>query len=82
MSRHEALAAYTRDAAWFTGEQGHRGRLLPGFDADHCVPTIDPFDCADDELRGILSDLTVLGGRITYDSGVLTGMPHTQEETP
>lgn len=71
MSRDEAIAAYTRDAAWFTGEQGHRGRLLPGYDADLCVPTHDPFDCSDDELRRVLSDLTVMAGRITHDSGVL-----------
>lgn len=68
MSRTEALAAYTRDAAWFTGEQGHRGRLLPGYDADLCVPSADPYECADDELPAILSDLTVMGGRITYAS--------------
>jgi hypothetical protein len=72
MSRQEAVAAYTRDAAWFTGEIDHRGRLLPGYDADLCVPTLDPFACSDDELREILSDLTVLGGRITHDSGSLT----------
>ncbi len=69
MSREQAIAAYTRDAAWFTGETGHRGRLLPGYDADLCVPTLDPFACSDDELRDILSDLTVMGGRITHDSG-------------
>ena len=71
MSREQAIGAYTRDAAWFTGETDHRGRLLPGYDADLCVPTLDPFACADDELRHILSDLTVMGGRITHDSGAL-----------
>ncbi|WP_448004306.1 amidohydrolase [Agromyces bauzanensis] len=71
MSREDAIAAFTRDAAWFTGESAHRGRLLPGYDADLCVPTLDPFDCSDDELRDILSDLTVMGGRITHDSGAL-----------
>ncbi len=71
MSREQAIAAYTRDAAWFTGETGHRGRLLPGYDADLCVPTLDPFACSDDELRDILSDLTVMDGRITHDSGAL-----------
>jgi predicted amidohydrolase YtcJ len=81
MPRHEALAAYTRDAAWFTGERAHRGALLPGFDGDVCVPTIDPYDCTDDELRGILSDLTVLGGRVTYDSAVPTGTTPDQEGT-
>lgn len=69
VSSHDAVAAYTRDAAWFTGEQSHRGRLLPGYDADLCVPTLDPFACSGDELRHILSDLTIMGGRITHDSG-------------
>jgi predicted amidohydrolase YtcJ len=69
MSRTDAIATYTRDAAWFTGEAAHRGRLLPGYDADLCVPTLDPFGCSDGELRDILSDLTVMGGRITHDSG-------------
>ncbi|CAI9387304.1 amidohydrolase [Microbacterium sp. T2.11-28] len=68
MDRWAAIAAYTRDAAWFTGEQGHRGRLVPGYDADLCVPTRDPLTCADEELRDIRSDLTVLGGRITHRS--------------
>jgi predicted amidohydrolase YtcJ len=71
IGREDAIAAYTRDAAWFTGEQGSRGRLLPGYDADLCVPTLDPFDCPDDAVPGIRSDLTVLGGRITFDSGAL-----------
>ena len=70
MSRADAVAAFTRDAAWFTGEGKTRGRLVPGYDADLCVPTDDPFDCADDALRDILSDLTVMNGRVTHESGV------------
>lgn len=72
MSRAEALAAYSRDAAWFTGEQAHRGRLVPGYDADLCVPSLDPFECAEDELPLILSDLTVMGGRVTFASNALS----------
>ena len=68
LTRDEAIAAFTRDAAWFTGEQSHRGRIAPGFDADLCVPSIDPFQCSDDELREIMSDLTIMGGRITHES--------------
>lgn len=71
MPREDAIAAFTRDAAWVTGEPDHRGRLLPGYDGDLCVPTLDPFACSDDELRDIRSDLTVLGGRITHDSGAV-----------
>jgi predicted amidohydrolase YtcJ len=81
MTRTEALAAYTRDAAWFTGETATRGRLVPGYDGDVCVPSLDPFTCADDELRDIRSDLTVLGGRVTWDAGALHDATPTREET-
>ncbi|MGK3951051.1 amidohydrolase [Microbacterium sp. I2] len=73
LSRSAAIATYTRDAAWFTGEQGHRGRIVPGYDADLCVPDRDPFACADDDLRDILSELTIVNGRVTHDAGGLGG---------
>jgi len=66
MTREEAIRAYTADAAWFTGEEDRRGRLAPGYLADLCVPTLDPFACADDELAGIRSDLTITGGAVTW----------------
>jgi predicted amidohydrolase YtcJ len=74
LSRHEAIASYTRDAAWFTGEDGWRGRLSPGYDADLCVPTADPFECAEDDLRDLRSDLTVVGGRVTHTGGDFEGL--------
>ncbi len=73
LSRTDALAAYTKDAAWFTGEQGHRGRIAVGYDADVCVPTLDPFTCAEADLRDITSSLTVMAGRVTHDAGELAG---------
>ena len=69
LSRHDAIASYTRDAAWFTAEERWRGRLSPGYDADLCVPTADPFECAEDDLLGLRSDPTVVGGRVTHTSG-------------
>jgi predicted amidohydrolase YtcJ len=73
LSIGEALASYTRDAAWFTGEEGQRGRLVPGYEADLCVPTLDPFECDADDLVGIRSDLTILGGVVTHGSGQFAG---------
>jgi hypothetical protein len=72
MSREEALRAYSADAVWFTGDDDRRGRLLPGFDADLMVPTRDPFTCDVDELAGIRSDLTVMGGRVTWSTDRIT----------
>jgi hypothetical protein len=69
----QALAAYSRDAAWFTAEEDHRGRLLPGYDADLCVPTLDPFACQPGQIAEIRSDLTILGGAVTHASGRFAG---------
>jgi len=66
MTREQALRGYTADAAWFTGEEGHRGRIVPGYDADLVVPSLDPFACADAELPDIRSELTIMGGAITH----------------
>ena len=72
MGREEAIRAYTADGAWFTGEDDHRGKLLPGYDADLVVPTLDPFACGDAELSGIRSDLTIMGGRVTWAAAPFT----------
>ena len=69
LSRYDAIASYTRDAAWFTGEDGFRGRLSPGYDADLCVPTADPFECAEDDLSDLRSELTMVSGRVTHARG-------------
>ena len=66
MTREDAIRAYTADAAWFTGEDDRRGKLLPGYLADLFVPTLDPYACADEELAGIRSDLTINGGAVTW----------------
>jgi len=70
MTREEAIRAYTADAAWFTGEEDHRGRLLPGYLADVTVPTLDPFSCSDEELAGIRSELTIVGGAVSWAAPV------------
>jgi predicted amidohydrolase YtcJ len=75
LTRADAIASYTRDAAWFTGEQDHRGRIAPGYDADLCVASDDPLTCGDDDIRDIRSVLTVMGGRITHRD-----LPHRAAE--
>ena len=37
-------------------------------------PTADPFECAEDDLCDLRSDLTVVGGRVTHTSGDLEGL--------
>ncbi len=70
MSVEEALACFTRQAAWFVGEEERRGRLVVGFDADLCVLSLDALRCQPSELSSIRSDLTIMGGRITHAAAI------------
>jgi len=81
LSRHEALLAYTSGSAWFTGEDDHRGKLLPGFDGDLTVPTQDPYECGEDELLQLRSDLTIMGGAITHAAGAFAGLEEGRADT-
>jgi predicted amidohydrolase YtcJ len=68
-SREEALRLYTQGSAWFTHDDGKRGALVPGRLADVAVLSKDYASVADDEIGGIESLLTMVGGRIVYGSG-------------
>jgi predicted amidohydrolase YtcJ len=37
-------------------------------------PTADPFECAEDDLCDLRSDLTVVGGRLTHARGDFEGL--------
>lgn len=66
LTREEALRRYTAGSAWFSGEENIKGTLSPGCYADFAVLSKDYFSVAEDEIRGIESVLTVLGGRSVY----------------
>lgn len=66
LSREEALYAYTAAGAWLTREEGEKGPLAPGFLADLAVLDRDYFSCPDEEIREILVDLTLIGGRVAH----------------
>jgi len=66
LDRAEALRRYTHGSAWFSGEEGHKGLVAPGHLADLAVLSADYFGVPDEEIRGIESVLTILGGRPVY----------------
>lgn len=68
LSREVALRAYTEGPAVASGESGRRGRLLPGYDADLVAWTVDPLDCAPEELRTMECVLTVVAGEVVHRS--------------
>jgi predicted amidohydrolase YtcJ len=66
LSREEALRLYTEGSAWFSGEAGRKGRIAAGQLADLAVLSDDYFSCADEQIRGLESVLTLCGGRIVH----------------
>jgi predicted amidohydrolase YtcJ len=69
VDRGTALALCTRANAWFTGEEGIKGQLDVGQLADFAVLSQDFFEVADEQIRQIVAELTVVDGRVVYADG-------------
>jgi predicted amidohydrolase YtcJ len=68
-SRANALRAYTLGSAWFSHDEDKRGSLELGKFADFAVLTKDYVTIPVDEIGGLESLMTVVGGRIVYAVG-------------
>jgi predicted amidohydrolase YtcJ len=71
ISREEAVIAYTRGSAFAEFAENEKGTLAPGMLADLAVLSQDIFTVLPGQLPGTRSVMTVIGGRIAYDAGVL-----------
>ncbi|MBM3679077.1 MAG: amidohydrolase, partial [Actinobacteria bacterium] len=63
----QALVASTVNAAWLTGDERRRGRLLPGFLADLVVLDRDPLAIPPEELEAVSVVATMVGGRWVHN---------------
>jgi predicted amidohydrolase YtcJ len=68
-TRAEALRFYTLGSAWFSHDENKRGSLAVGKFADLAVLSKDYMAVPVDEVGGMESLLTMVGGRIVYASG-------------
>jgi hypothetical protein len=78
LTREEALRLWTEGSAWFSAEEGKKGRIAPGQFADLAVLSADYFTVPEERIKGIESVLTVLGGKVVYGAeefGSLTPPP-------
>jgi predicted amidohydrolase YtcJ len=75
LSREQAVSAYTRGAAYAQFAERDKGWLGVGTLADFAVLSDDVFTAPAARLPGITSLLTVIGGAIVYDAGVLAPRP-------
>jgi predicted amidohydrolase YtcJ len=69
LTRVEALRLYTQGSAWFTHDDAKRGTLSAGRFADLAVLNKDYMTAPTEEIGGIESLLTMVGGRIVYAAG-------------
>lgn len=79
LDRQQALEIWTRGSAWFSGEEAKKGELTPGRYADLAVLSDDYFTIAEDNIRGIESVLTIVGGKIVHADEEFT---HYRPELP
>jgi predicted amidohydrolase YtcJ len=63
------MRLYTEGSAWFSFENDTRGALAVGKLADLAVLSKDYLTVPVDEIGGIVSRLTMVGGRIVYADG-------------
>lgn len=67
--RDKALRLYTLGSAWFSRDENERGSLEPGKLADLAVLSKDYMTVPAEQIGGIESLLTMVGGKIVYASG-------------
>ncbi len=66
LSRDAAIELWTSGSAWFSSEQGKKGRIAEGMLADLAVLSADFFSIEEEAIKAIEAVLTVVGGRIVY----------------
>jgi len=71
ISRQQAIHMYTRGAAWYLNRENEMGSIEEGKFADLVVLDRDYFSVSDADMRRTRAVLTVVDGKVVYDSGVL-----------
>lgn len=68
LSRMQALQLYTEGSAWFSGDDGKKGRIETGQLADLAVLSENYFDIPEEAIKGIEAVLTIMDGKIVHGS--------------
>jgi len=70
ITRYQALNAYTRGNAWYLNRENDLGSIEVGKLADLVVLDRDYFSVSDADMRRTRAALTVVDGKIVYDTGI------------
>jgi len=66
LGREEALRMAVQSGHWITWDEDRRGSIEPGKVADLVVLAEDPLTCAEDRLKDVAVDTTIVGGEIAW----------------
>ena len=66
LTRQDALRAATINGAHLSMSERDKGSIEVGKLADFVVLPQDPLTCAEDDIKGLTADITVVGGRIAF----------------
>jgi predicted amidohydrolase YtcJ len=66
LDREQALDLWTRANTWFSSETGKKGQIAVGQLADLAVLSADYLSVPEDEIAGLTSVLTLLGGSVVH----------------
>jgi predicted amidohydrolase YtcJ len=75
LTRMEALRRYTIANAWFTKDEDKLGSIEVGKLGDLAVLSadfLDPARVPDEAIKHLSSVMTIVGGKIVYDTGALS----------
>jgi predicted amidohydrolase YtcJ len=67
VSIQEAIRMYTANGPYLTWEEKIKGSLEPGKLADLIVLDADPLTIPPEQLRTMIVDLTIIGGKVVYE---------------
>jgi len=70
LTREQAVTAYTHGSAYAEFTEREKGRLVPGALADLAVLSADLFTVPPNELPGLHSVLTLIGGQPVHNTGL------------
>jgi predicted amidohydrolase YtcJ len=76
LDREAALVLWTKGSAWFSGEGGRKGALVPGAHADLAVLSDDYMTVPGEAIQFIESVLTMVGGTIVYGAADFRSRDH------
>jgi predicted amidohydrolase YtcJ len=69
LDRETALRLWTEANTWFSNKQGKKGQIKAGQLADLILLSNDYFSVPEDEIVGLRSVMTMLGGKVVHGEG-------------